>query len=191
MKPLEATGSGGEPNFFAPATDKNAEGIRDKDAHLAWYSIEPVDPEHARTVVIYNQFGDQKYRIGSPTGLLVPAHKKRHDDFGRVGHYKVYPVIYGELDDRGVRLRNQFEDDWHSVEVQYPYAFAVPVEKRGDGHEGPILDRDTHLMIYGITPHSHQGEVGARDQFHKDGYGMRLYRSVFLAVPTKKIEWGE
>ncbi len=175
--------------FFAPATDKNAEGIRDKDAHLTWYNLEPYEPEPVRTVWISNQFDEQRYRIGSPNGLLVPAHKKGHADFGRVGHFKVYPVVAGDFEPREVRLRNQFEDDWHSVKVEYPHAFAVPVEKRGDGHEGPIHDPDTHLTIYGITAHSLQLEVGARDQFAS--YGMRLYRSIYLAVPTKKIEWGE
>lgn len=175
--------------YFAPATDKNGEGIRDEDAHLTWYDLESSEREPDRTVVIANQFGDQKYRIGPPRALLVPAQKKGHDRPGRVGHFKVYPVNYGDFEPREVRLANQFEEKHHTVEVERPVAFAVPVEKRGKGHEGPIVDRESHLTIYGISPHSYREVVGARDQF--GSYRMQLYRSYFLAVPTTKREWGE
>lgn len=72
------------------------------------------------------------------------------------------------------------------MEVERPAAFAVPVEKRGKGHEAPVVNREAHLMLYSISPHAFGGPTAARDQF--GDYEMRLYRSVFLAVPTKKIE---
>jgi hypothetical protein len=175
--------------LFAPATDKNAEGLRDKDAHLTWYTIESGAREPYRTVVVDNQFGTQKYRIGPPRALLVPAQKERHEPPGRLDHFKVYPVVFGEFEPREVRLLNQFEREHHSVEVERPYGFAVPVEKRGERHHAEIVNPDAHLMLYRITPHPSERESSARDQFGE--YKMRIYRSVLLAVPTKKLEWGE
>lgn len=174
--------------YFAPVTDKNGEGIRDKDAHLTWYVIESAGREPYRTVRVSNQFGEQKYRLGPARGLLVPAQKRGHDRPGRLDHFKVYPVVFGDFEPRRVRLRNQFEDGHHTVEVERPAAFAVPVGKSGEGHRSRIVNREAHLMIYWISPHSFQGSTSARDQFGE--YKMRLLRSVFLAVPTKKIDWG-
>lgn len=176
--------------LFLAATDKNKEGIFDENAHLTWYGIETAEPEPYRTVVIANQFGDQKYRIGPPGALLVPTHKHPHKPPHELDHFVAYPIVFGEFDSQEVRLRDQFDEQFHTVEVTRPRFFAVPVRKYHSGYESPDLyNPDAHLTFYWTSPHTVHDDRKATDQF--GDFKMRIYHSVLLGVPTLKYEWSE
>lgn len=179
-------------DLFMTPTDKNAEGIHDENAHLTWYSIETAEPEPYRTVLIENQFGEQKYRIGPPRALLVPTQKHPHGKPERLDHFKVYPIVFGNpFDPREVRLADQFHPEHHTVVVESPRYFAVPVKKdRPEIREkgGELHNPKAHLVFYWITPHPVEERRKATDQF--GDFEVEIFRAFMLGVPTVKRDWG-
>jgi hypothetical protein len=176
-------------SYFANPVRKNREPMFNRHAHLAWYWLHQPMPEPLRTVVVENQFGQQKILIGKPRALLAPAQKKeRGSQFPvELDHFKLYWVLEGEPVNKSVALQDQFGSE--EARVMHPVAFAVPVKKEYQGEVSPLHNEKAHLVIYRITPRPWQQARAVRDQF--DRRYLFFLRSVGLAVPGVKLEWEE
>lgn len=175
-------------DFFANPVSKNGEPLFDKNAHLAWYrGVQP--PEPARRVVLENQFGRFDIRTGTGYGLLVPTQKIESGSVfpAELGHYKVYRLLDVEqFPDKTLKLKDQFGSE--EVKLRLPLYFAVPVAKRHGDKTHPIHNERAHLLIFSITTRDLQKAIRIRNQF-ASGIGVRVVRSLMLAVPSLKREW--
>ncbi len=175
-------------DFFGNPVSKNGERIYNKNAHLAWYrGVQP--PEPLRRVILENQFGKFDIRTGTGYGLLVPTQKiERGSVFPeKLDHYKVYRLVdVEEVPNRALKLRDQFGSD--EVRPRLPLYFAVPVMKRHGDKTYPIQNDRAHLLIFSITTRELQKSIRLRNQFGR-GVGVRVVRSLMLAVPSLKREW--
>jgi hypothetical protein len=176
-------------DLFGHVVTKNRESVFEPAARLAWYSLFDPVPEPTRRVVIENQFGAQNLVIGRAGALLVPSrtYGPRSTFPERLDHFKVYRVLDGKPVDKVVSLKDPFGAK--DVAVSTPFAFGVPVTKHHGSITTSIQNKDAHLVIYRITPHSTGWSLRARDQF-----GLReiqASRAVLLAVPSLKRKWSE
>jgi len=64
-----------QPVYLCTPTDKNKEGLKDKDTHLLCYQDAGVKTPNKKVRVI-NQFGEQDLAVGIPFLLCVPSLKK-------------------------------------------------------------------------------------------------------------------
>ncbi len=178
-------------SHFAVVVRKNKEEIIDKNAHFTVYDIRQEVEEPTRVVKITNQFGDQKFRIGQPIGMLVPARKVEEGlEFPKeLDHYKCYAVLRGaEPVDKEVALADQFRKD--EVKVGAPRIFCVPVIKVHKDKKYAIHNERDHLTFYAITPTPDTEKTrGVVDQF--DDRRLRITRGILLGVPSHKLGYEE
>jgi hypothetical protein len=175
-------------DLFAACTMKNREPLFDKYAHLTWYRLLQEGTEPTRAVTVRNQFGTATLWIGKVEALLCPAQKleKGSEPPGRLDHYKVYRVLdYGQPPNAVVTLRDQFGSE--RAKVLVPDFFAVPVWKQVGRKQFPIINRQTHLVIYRTSQKPLRVRTIARDQFGR--WPIQLIRGVALAVPSLKLRW--
>ena len=174
-------------DYFANPVSKNGSQIINKQAHLAFYSLTQ-KREPRRIVILRNQFGIQKLLLGRPVYLLVPSEKiERGSTFPkRLDHFKAYQVLEGQDVSRKVSLVDQI-DKQKSVEVDRPEYFCVPVTKLYGKKPTRITNPKGHLTFYSITPKVYKVPKESKDQFGR--HKLLLATSVFLGVPTLKIEW--
>lgn len=185
-----------EQTHFANPTKKEHSGVTydiyDEWRHLNWYRIVQQDPEPVRHVRYWNQFGDGSVKIQDPVFLLVPAEKLTHPGGSQppvdADHYKCYEIVsLGNVPPTPVvGLGDQFQYQ-PNVGVFSPIFFCNPVEKHHDGAVFPIINPDEHLVVYDISPWTFWKGVGTRDQFQSASF--EVQRTVWLAVPTKKLSW--
>src|SRR5947208_12037079 len=115
-------------NHFSNAVSKNGEPIFNKNAHLAWYTIQEDFTEPTREIVIANQFVEkQKLLIGRAVFLLAPAwkHEKGTEPPKGLDHFKLYQVLEAPAVNKKVKLEDQFGAQ--GVEVGHPLFFGTPV----------------------------------------------------------------
>jgi hypothetical protein len=175
-------------DFFAACTMKNKEPLFDRYAHLTWYRLLQGTAEPTRMVTVRNQFGDANLWIGRVEALLCPAQKieSGSEPPRQLDHFKVYRVVdYGKPPNVTVALRDQFGSEKTSVLI--PDFFAVPVSKTADRQQFPVLNPETHLVIYRTSEKRLEKRTSARDQFGK--WPLQLIRGVALAVPSLKLRW--
>jgi len=175
-------------DFFGNAVSKNGEPLYDKNAHLAWYrGVQPAEP--IRRVILENQFGKFDIRTGTGYGLLVPTQKVEPGSaFPKtLDHYKVYRLVDVEpVPQKIIKLRDQFGPSETSLRL--PLYFAVPVAKRHDTKDYPIINKAAHLLIFSINVRNVEKKITLRNQFSR-GTAVNVVRSVMLAVPSLKREW--
>lgn len=174
--------------YFATPVRKNTSPLVDKNAHLAFYSLHG-PRERRRVVVLKNQFGLQKLLLGPALYLLVPSHKVEEGSTfpSQLDHYKAYQVLEGQLVDKNVVLADQI-DRQDRVEVTKPALFCVPVAKTVNDKTSRIVNAKAHITLYDITPRRHRVRKTSKDQFGE--HQLVLATSVFLGVPTQKLDWG-
>jgi hypothetical protein len=175
-------------DFFGNAVSKNGEPLYDKNAHLAWYrGVQPAEP--IRRVILENQFGKFDIRTGTGYGLLVPTQKVEPGSaFPKtLDHYKVYRLVDVEpVPQKIIKLRDQFGPS--ETPLRLPLYFAVPVAKRHDTKDDPIINKPAHLLIFSINVRNVEKKITLRNQFSR-GTAVNVVRSVMLAVPSLKREW--
>jgi hypothetical protein len=143
--------------------------------------------EPKRELLVLNQFGEQKFVIGIPEGLLVPTEKiEKGSEFPkRLDHYKVYPVLESQPVERSVVLKDQFGSD-PKVKIGKTSFFCVPVLKKHKEKTCQIINEKAHITIYAIEPMKECGlEKGVRDQFGERK--LSIVKSEMLGVPTAKL----
>ena|SRR3989304_891730 len=64
-----------QPVYLCAPTDKNGEGLKDKDTHLLCYQDAGVKAPNKKVRII-NQFGEQDLAVTTPIVLCVPSLKK-------------------------------------------------------------------------------------------------------------------
>jgi hypothetical protein len=192
--------------FFSNPVDQNHEGLEDSLTHFSWWRILDPVTHPTRRLIISNKLGsDQQWQIREPTHLLTPALKNElapgTPEGGlpppptHVNHFKCYEATGPRLD-RPLIL----EDQWgiRTAIVDSAFCFCTPVEKiLPDGIRYPILDPETHLACYRITPSIHYGIPFVwRDQFFT-GTNFALNDILVCVpsikdevVPTQKESWG-
>jgi len=175
---------------FGNPVSKNGEGIKDKNNHLTAYEIGTTFPEPQREVVLENQFGRQKLRIGPVLFLLVPALKIEPGiEFPKdLDHFKCYQVLQGPSLDVTVSLEDQFDSE-ERVKVWDPMFFGVPTLKKYGGQTYEIKNPEEHLTAYSIASKEYHLGRRVQDQFQKEPIQLAITRSVGLAVPSMKLEW--
>lgn len=176
-------------DYFANPVRKNRARIWDKNAHLGFYQLHgPSEPK--RVVVIRNQFGLQKLILGRPVYLLVPSEKiEKGSAFPKnLDHYKAYDVLEGQAIFEKVRLADQI-DKQEKISVEKPRLFCVPVRKVHGKKKFGVRKRKAHLTFYDITPKIYKVPKRGKDQFGK--HKLLLATSVFLGVPTIKLDWDQ
>jgi hypothetical protein len=174
--------------LFCNPVSKNDEPIRDRDAHLKLYAIRPAPghpPFRPRSVIVTDQFGEERLRVVHPAALALPAQKLPHRPPEGLDHFKCYNVepIAGTpaFQPREVVLRDQF--DTERVRVVAPRLLCTPVSK----NEEPVHDPVTHLKGYVIEPIEQpkiDRTVVVRDQFGTET--VRVRRARLLLVPAEK-----
>lgn len=175
---------------FANPVSKNGEGIKDRNNHLTAYEISTTAPEPQRAVVVDNQFGRQKMKIGPVHFLLVPA-LKIEPGIGmpeNLDHFKCYKVLESRPLDIAVSLEDQFDSE-SKVQVWEPVLFGVPTLKKYGGKTYEIKNPKEHLTIYRITDKKYSLARDVQDQFQKVPIQLAIFRSASLAVPSLKLEW--
>ena len=177
---------------FANPVSKNGEGIKNRNNHLTAYEISTTAGEPPRAVVLENQFGRQKLRLGLIHFLLVPA-LKIEPGIGmpdNLDHFKCYQVIEGRSLDVAVTLDDQFDSE-RKVQVWEPTIFCVPTLKTYGGQTYEIKNPQEHLTIYRITSKEYSLARKVQDQFQQEPIQLAITRSVGLGVPSLKTEWQE
>jgi hypothetical protein len=190
-------------DFIGNPVAKDGVAPQFPERHLTAYAIQPPTPtvpEPPRRVVFSNQFGPRhEWQIGNPQLLLLPAGKSFPDKIpdpptGPNTHYLCYEVRTGQVLDREVELKDQFDDVIGKPEIEgplFPAFFAVPVRK-DDEPEGNM---DVHLAIYKFQARTGMPDpiyIRTSDQFLpllpvlESVLGPRM-----LAVPSMKLEWNE
>jgi len=102
-------------------------------------------------------------------------------------------VVKGEMVNREVELKDQFDDIVGKPEIEgplYPAFFAVPVEKNGE----PMANDKVHFAIYRFQPRAGYAPIYIRtsNQFLPL---LPVFLTVIgpsmLAVPSIKLDWSE
>jgi hypothetical protein len=153
--------------------------------HLTCYAL--TGPYLGWDVLVRNQFGEHPLVVYEPAMLCLPSDKIFPDDllladpFGE--HYMCYWAD-GPSVDKTVTLTDQFLQG-EEVDVWTPAFFCNPVSKL----ESEILDPETHLTCYFITPVtlSPVSFALALNQFLIQEITI-IDESVALCVPSRKLE---
>ncbi len=194
-------------DFFSNPVDQNHEGLQDTLVHFSWWRIFDTLPRPSRRLLVSNKLGaDQEWVIRTPTHLLTPAIKNEVGPGApegglpppptHVNHFKCYQAESGPRIDRPLILEDQF--GIRTAVVDTAFCFCTPVEKvLPDGIRYPIVDPETHLACYLISPSLHYGIPFVwRDQFFT-GTNFALNDILVCVpsvkdevVPTQKESWG-
>jgi hypothetical protein len=148
-----------------PARKAN-EPFENKKAHLRCYRTETVAPLN-RLVLVRNQFGEFRARVGSPERLCLPASKQviggqRPQNLFVTEHFKCYRItpLGANYTPRKVTFRDQFQR--FRVRVFKPYRLCAPVEK---SRKFPVQHMVQHLVCYLVSGPVLHRTVIVRDQF--------------------------
>jgi len=184
-------------SWIANPVEKNGRSVLHKDAHLVGYYLEPPAAHIKRWVRIANQIDTQPttWYLTDPAMLLLPASKVFSGEPpappNSLDHFECYLVVQTKPIAKTVVLQDQFDVLRHvkeKVTQLEPAFFCLPVSK----NHSRILDNDAHLALYDISPQAIVTEltigVKTRDQFNR--LDLNVERSILLAVPTEKINWG-
>jgi DNA-binding beta-propeller fold protein YncE len=116
--------------------------------HLAIYSI-ATKPTGNHSLLISNQFGQQKILVGPPRWLAVPTSKNSTTppDTKLLSHFKCYPVVKGKSVNVAVDLTDQWSSD-KGVRVGLQAIFCNPARKIHAGKKYPIVNTAAHLLCY-------------------------------------------
>jgi hypothetical protein len=192
--------------WIANPVEKNRKPILHKEPHLTGWRMkfEPANPPPpAGFVEIHNQFTSKegvRWHLGKPQYLLVPAGKGYNPkepppDPGQAkvkfDHYLCYEILkpVAVTLPKAVTLWDQFDqklDKLESITRIVPRFLGVPVAKGG----GRIFERDPHLAIYEIDPHTKvppgKIRITTNDQFGPNR-DVAVIQSIYLAVPSTKV----
>ena len=189
---------------FCDAVDKDGEGIIDDTAHLTCYKVKPsskIKPQ----VISTDQFGDldldvQRGRtqlcvpslatvIGEPAGMPADALNGEPAPMGPpLEHFELYKAKRTpktpQFERREVDLVDPFLDFDETVKVNRPRRLGVPTDKDGGG-----IDNDlTHLTCYAVqAPRFEWRDIEVTNEYHPDGYRLRVRRPKMLCVPSYKL----
>ncbi len=178
----------------APA-NKNDEGLRDPETHLAAYDIRQPSHVTQTNVVVVDQFGSFTYDTVTPDQLLVPTAKALGAPAGAPGgaldHYKCYRIRRaknGPKFPKGVQVTTVDQLQTRTYDLRKPERLCNPVSVDGS----PVGKPDEHLMCYKITLAKNQPlHVRIRGQIHLNnafGADQRVdtVREARLCVPARK-----
>lgn len=154
-----------------------------------WFLLLAAESSVQQLALRHALAGLQKLLLGPALYLLVPSHKVEEGSTfpSQLDHYKAYQVLEGQLVDKNVALADQI-DKQDRVEVTKPALFCVPVAKTVNDKTSRIVNAKAHLTFYDITPRRHRVRKTSKDQFGE--HQLVLATSVFLGVPTLKLDWG-
>jgi hypothetical protein len=197
---------------FCDAVDKNGEGIIDGTAHLTCYKVRPsskIKPQ----VISTDQFGELDVDVKrGPTQLCVPSEATRIVDatptpttspfapaapatptatpipLPALEHFELYKAKRTpntpRFDRREVDLEDPFLEFDETVKVNRVTRLGVPTDKNEEGIDNPL----THLTCYAVqAPAFEWRDVEVTNQFHPEGYGLRVRRPNMLCVPSFKL----
>jgi hypothetical protein len=178
----------------APA-NKNDEGVRDADTHLATYDIRVPSHVQQTNVVVVDQFGTLTYDTVRPDQLLVPSAKALGGPAGAptgtLDHYKCYRVRRAKNSPKfpkGMQVMATDQFQTRLYDLRKPERLCNPVSKDGS----PIDKPDEHLMCYKITLAANQPlHVRVRGQIHLNNQSgtdqqVDTVREAKLCVPARK-----
>lgn len=154
-------------------------GVTNPNTHLKIYTIAPAETAPVRSVVVNNQFGDQKLTVRNPVVLAVPTQKLPHGPFSGVDHFKCY-VASGQPINRVVDLDDQFDLE-RNITVLQPVVFCNPVQKTRGTEVTRITHPDDHLVLYSLS----RAPVVAINQFGQETLTIAVKDLLF--VPSKKL----
>ena len=171
---------------FANPVSKNDEGMADETAHLTWYKLGTDDVEPQRTVTFKNQFGIQKWVLGQPILLVVPAEKNDEGTPEGIDHYKAYEVldVTGDKAEASVSLVDQWFDQ--KTQLGDPIWYCIPVSKKRENERLVKINHfRSHLAVYKIAPMGIDNgmKFTASDQFMSADLVAK--RSMWLCVPSR------
>jgi hypothetical protein len=183
------------PRQLCNPAQKNSEPFENRRAHLECYAIDRTSPAFsAQDVLIRNQFGPDRLRLGQPDGLCLPTAKssvrRRPVPLGaenRIDHFRCFPARSAStFRARRVRLRDQFGRE--RVRVIVPNRLCAPVQKGRTEVEHPVA----HLTCYRIREISGPTlprRVRVRNQFRRTVVAAVKPQS--LCVPSQKLRVGQ
>jgi hypothetical protein len=180
---------GAPARFCNPVTkvhDNVVTEIRDPDAHLTFYRIRPV-VSSLWSVLVANQFGRQKLRVGAATELAVPTFKMLpgHEPPADLDHFKCHRAT-GDRVDESVVLKDQFQGA--QVRVGAPVLFCNPTLKIHNGETTKVSHPEAHLTCYRTLPSTPFDKVvPVRNQFGKAK--LSLSSPNLLCVPSLKLAY--
>ena len=157
--------------------------ISDPNNHLTMYRIITAQPSITRMVVVRNQFGLQRLRVGQAEVLAVPTQKLPHTLPEGLDHFKCYRAT-GRNINKVVGLNDQFLPS-PQVRVLEPFGFCNPVGKKHNDVETPILNPKAHLVCYTTSREPFATGVGIINQFGQQG--LSVYEADLLCVPSNKL----
>jgi len=193
---------------FCDAVDKEGEGIIDNTAHLACYKVKPTSKIKPQ-VISTDQFGDLNLDVKrgrtqlcvpseatlivdpTPTPTAPPMAKAalNGEPMGpSLEHFELYKARRTpntpQFDKRKVDLTDPFLGFDETVKVNRPKSLGVPTDKDDGG-----IDNDlTHLTCYAVqAPAFEWREVEVTNEYHPEGYGLRVRRPNMLCVPSYKL----
>jgi hypothetical protein len=173
--------------YFENPVEKVPEGLSDTLAHHVWYHIKDWQDPRLIWVDVQNQFflGSSRLFLLQPEYLLVPADKNLEGFPYMLDHYLAYRVLHGKPANKIVNLIDQWLDE--DVFVSKPVWFCTPVDKNGEG----IINEVDHLVYYDIEPHMpFIMAFFVNDQFHPVQLPLFADSTLWLGVPTDKLQWG-
>lgn len=173
--------------------------INHPDEHLVCYRIKPVSAN--KTVIVRNQFGEQRLQVNKSRFLCVPSRKTIvqepptfvDDDVCppngdsnlkcTLDHFKCYSVI-GAKRKIKVGLRDQFGAE--NTKVFRPRMLCNPVTKVHDNIVFKAHHPKKHLVCYGIEQKPANKTVIIANQFEKQQ--LWVNKSLTLCLPSEKEE---
>jgi hypothetical protein len=179
-----------DPRVVCTPTDKNDEGIADRELHYECRQIVASSPAFKpRKVTIENQLGTFTFAVEKPDVLCAPSCKSlegRCDAIPEANHYQCYTgsTTEGEVKLDALTLKDQFDSGEAKVDV--PRLLCAPVDKSGSG----IIDDALHFAVHPITPGA---QFEPRKAFFGNQFGQTLFEieaPELLFVPSCKTVLG-
>jgi hypothetical protein len=157
--------------------------VKDADAHLTLYRLNPLPAPIQRQIIVGNQFGTaQTWDVSGPFWLAAPTHKQGHQQGPQnLDHFLCYRAA-GPAINQQAWLQDEFVAE--VVGVLSPVMFCNPAEKLHNDVVTPIEHPDEHLACYQI-----QGQPGNRNRFIRNQFGVEqisITNPNMLCAPSRK-----
>lgn len=185
-----------EAEWLMNPAEKRREGrapelIQRADEHLVCYGL-PVIATADRFVVVRNQFGESRLRVGRPLTLCTPASKVETGEPGPppgdLDHYLCYDVRGEEPRFTSQTLVAGDQFGARTARIDRTRELCNPAEKRRAGREPePVRQPELHLVCYRITTQT--PAFGPRIAFTRDQFGaqaLNVRTLERLCVPSAK-----
>jgi hypothetical protein len=153
--------------------------------HLTFYPMIsfPAGPE--RSVLVSNQFGEQRLRVQRSAFVLgVPTEKNNEGPVKDLDHFKCY-LVEGRPVELEVLLFDQFTGpNGAPAKVLQPRLLCNPTLKLHAGNFTPITNEEAHLVCYETNRDANDELISTRNQFATTR--LQVGESMSLCVPSKK-----